>query len=78
MTVLSSISAFIIWTLISLMVMKYAHLMFIFTVYQMKASGVHFGKNVLAVAVFGTIINMFRIPYLYVKVLFIRFVLGLK
>ena len=78
MTTLSSISAFIIWTLIILMVLKYAYLMFGFTLYQMKASGVHFGRNVLAVAVFGTIINMFRIPYLYVKVLFIRFVLGLK
>ena len=78
MTLLSSISAFILWTLIVLMVLKYAYLMFGFTLYQMKASGVHFGKNVLAVAVFGTIINMFRIPYLYVKVLFIRFVFGLK
>lgn len=78
MAILSSISAFILWALIVLMILKYAHLMFIFTVYQMKASGVHFGKNVLVVLLIGTIINMVRVPYLYVKVLFIRFVLGLK
>ena len=78
MAILSSISAFIIWTLIVLMLLKYAHLMFIFTVYQMKASGVHFGRNVLAVALIGTIINMVRIPYLHVKVFFIRVILGLK
>lgn len=78
MTLLSYISAFIIWTLIVLMVLNYAHLMFIFTLYQMKASGVHFGRYVLAVALIGTIINMVRIPYLHVKVFFIRFVLGLK
>jgi hypothetical protein len=78
MTALASISAFLIWTLIVLMVLKYAYAMFSFTVYQMQASGIHFGKNVLVVALIGTIINMVRIPYLYVKVLFIRFVLGLK
>lgn len=78
MTALSSISAFILWASIVLMLLKYAHLMFGFTLYQMKASGVRFGRNVLAVALIGTIINMVRIPYLYVKVLFIRFVLGLK
>ena len=78
MTALASISAFLIWTLIVLMVLKYFILMLSFTLYQMRASGIHFGKNVLVVALIGTIINMVRIPYLYVKVLFIRFVLGLK
>ena len=78
MTILSSISAFILWTLVALMVLKYAYLMFGFTLYQMKASGVHFGRNVLTVALIGTIINMVRIPDLHVKVFFIRVILGLK
>ena len=78
MTALASISAFLIWTLIVVMVLKYFILMLSFTLHQMRASGIHFGKNVLVVALIGTVINMVRIPYLYLKVLFIRFVLGLK
>ena len=72
--IISIVTNVIITALLLKILLKYICFIMRFTIYQFKSYGVVISRDVLGILLFGTLINMFRYPYLFIKIFFIRFI----
>ena len=76
--ILSILTNVIITALLLQILLKYTCFILRLTICQFKSYGVVISRDVLGILLFGMLINMFRYPYLFIKIFFLRFVFKMK